>query len=272
MGSDIECTASAYSLCRNYSGTMDGFFANMIKYLLFATNFLVFLMALVVLAFGVYALVDGASLADLVSAASPDAGVNLYDTAVVLVIVVATFVMVVAFFGCCGAWKENRCMLGTYFAVILLMFIVMIVGAVFGYSQSLDELKKPLLASMGRYDPTDGATADQKAVTAAWDQVQMDYTCCGVDSYTEWKESNNAYLDGEGYEVPASCCKGGAVQDEAECQADPTADPGNLDSCYAKFEAVVSSHANIILAVAIVVVVVMFMNMIFAFAMCTMAD
>ena len=62
-------------------------------------------MALVVLAFGVYALVDGASLANLVSAASPDASVNLYDTAVVLVIVVATFVMVVAFFGCCGAWK-----------------------------------------------------------------------------------------------------------------------------------------------------------------------
>ena len=65
-------------------------------------------------------------------------------------------------------------MLGTYFAVILLMFIVLIVGAVFGYSQSLDELKKPLVASMANYDPTDQATAEQKAVTAAWDQVQMD--------------------------------------------------------------------------------------------------
>ena len=65
-------------------------------------------------------------------------------------------------------------MLGTYFAVILLMFIVMIVGAVFGYSQSLDELKKPLVDSMASYDPTDSATADQKAITAAWDQVQMD--------------------------------------------------------------------------------------------------
>ena len=62
-------------------------------------------MALVVLAFGIYALVDGASFADLVNAASPDASVNLYDTAVILIIIVATFIMIVSFFGCCGAWK-----------------------------------------------------------------------------------------------------------------------------------------------------------------------
>ena len=64
-------------------------------------------MALVVLAFGIYALVDGAAFADLVNAASPDVSVNLYDTAVVLIIIVATFIMIVAFFGCCGAWKVN---------------------------------------------------------------------------------------------------------------------------------------------------------------------
>ena len=78
-----------------------------------------------------------------------------------------------------------------------------------------------------------------------------------MDSYTEWKESNNAYLDDKGYQVPVSCCKGGNVKDEEKCQKDPTVDPGSLDSCYAKFEAAVSSHANIILAVAIVVVVIM---------------
>ena len=61
-----------------------------------------------VLAFGIYALVDGAAFADLVSAASSDANVNLYDTAVVLIIIVATFTMIVAFFGCCGAWKERN--------------------------------------------------------------------------------------------------------------------------------------------------------------------
>ena len=65
-------------------------------------------------------------------------------------------------------------MLGTYFAIILLMFIVMIVGAVFGYSQSLDELKKPLVDSMSKYNPEDDASADQKAITTAWDQVQND--------------------------------------------------------------------------------------------------
>ena len=71
-------------------------------------------------------------------------------------------------------------MLGTYFAIILLMFIVMIVGAVFGYSQSLDELKKPLVDSMSRYNPAEDASADQKAITTAWDQVQNDVSAVKV--------------------------------------------------------------------------------------------
>ena len=74
----------------------------------------------------------------------------------------------------CPNLQENRCMLGTYFAIILLMFIVLIVGAVFGYSQSLDELKTPLVESMSKYNPADDASADEKAITKAWDQVQSD--------------------------------------------------------------------------------------------------
>ena len=69
-------------------------------------------------------------------------------------------------------------MLGTYFAIILLMFIVMIVGAVFGYSQSLDELKKPLVDSMDKYSKADDASETEKAITKAWDQVQTDVSDC----------------------------------------------------------------------------------------------
>ena len=65
-------------------------------------------------------------------------------------------------------------MLGSYFAIILLMFIVMIVGAVFGYSQSLEELKKPLVDSMSKYSMAEDASESEKAITKAWDQVQYD--------------------------------------------------------------------------------------------------
>ena len=75
-----------------------------------------------------------------------------------------------------------------------------------------------------------------------------------MDAYTEWKDSENAYLDDNRYDVPASCCK---QKDDTDCQESPTQDNGNLDSCYTKFENAVTNHANLILAVAIVVVVIM---------------
>ena len=80
------------------------------------------------------------------------------------------------------------------------------------------------------------------------------YDCCGVDAYTEWEDSNNAYLEDMGYKVPASCCK---EKDDTNCQENPNNDNGHLDSCYTKFENAVTNHANLILAVAIVVVVIM---------------
>ncbi len=64
-------------------------------------------------------------------------------------------------------------MLGTYFAIILAFFIILIVGAVVGYSQSLVELKKPMIDSMAKYNPNDTST-EVKTLTDAWDKVQTD--------------------------------------------------------------------------------------------------
>ena len=65
-------------------------------------------------------------------------------------------------------------MLGIYFAILLLFFILLIVGAVIGYSQSLEEIKKPLEDSMNLYDPDKTDDKQAKAVVKAWDKVQSD--------------------------------------------------------------------------------------------------
>jgi len=118
--------------------------ANIIKYMLFATNFLVFIMGCVVLGIGIFAIVNGAALMDLVdeanSAAGTDLSLSVFTSAAIILIVVSVFVVIVAFFGCCGAIKESKCMLGTYFTIILVMFIILIVGAVIGYQASFDEI------------------------------------------------------------------------------------------------------------------------------------
>ena len=71
---------------------------------------------------------------------------NIYTTTTYIFISLSAFVVIVAFFGCCGAWKESKCMLGTYFAFILVLFLMLITGGVLAYAGNLkSSIKAPLL-------------------------------------------------------------------------------------------------------------------------------
>ena len=100
--------------------------------------------------------------------------ITAFTSAAYIFIVVAVFVVILTFFGCFGAIKENKCMLGTYFTLILVMFVVMIAGAVLGYSTSMDKLQDALEKTMPQYqDNIENAKNDsQKAITEAWNEVQ----------------------------------------------------------------------------------------------------
>lgn len=53
------------------------------------------------------------------------------------------------------------------------MFIIMIVGAVIGYSQTLDDIEEPLQKSMAKFDVTGTDTDKTKqGITKAWNTVQ----------------------------------------------------------------------------------------------------
>ena len=134
-------------------------------------------MGCAVLGIGIYALVDGADLVDIVESANDDVNLQVFTSAAIILIVVSVFVVILTFFGCCGAIKESKCMLGTYFTLILAMFVVMIVGAVIGYSQSMDEVRGAVEKSMKNFvdDPEAAEVSkEKKAVTNAWNTLQSD--------------------------------------------------------------------------------------------------
>merc|ERR1711970_1145606 len=90
-----------------------------------------------------------------------DFNIHIYTSAAYILLVVSALVVLVSFFGCCGAIKESKCMLGTYFVLILAMFIVMVVGAVLGYSGDLDTaIKSPLQDALKQYKDSAEATDD----------------------------------------------------------------------------------------------------------------
>jgi len=275
----------------------EGCLSNVVKYALFLTNFLIFLLGVAVLGCGIWVLVDKPAFLDLFQQAEsmlPNLDgkfdISLYTSAAYIIIVVAAIVTIVAFFGCFGAVKESKCMLGTYFVLILATFIVMVVGAVLGYTGSIEEtLKEPLKEALEQYRDEPGNDEAQNAYKTVWNQVQKELKCCGVEDARDWTNCAECGFgqSGSTYKVPEGCCgwekMDGAWQETNEnsmkaCRTTPfpAGTPWDTDykyafeGCFTKIVTTIEDNQGIVSGVAIGVVAVMFLNMLFSFAMCTM--
>ena len=138
-----------------------------------------------VLGCGIWVLVDKPSFFDIIDRASEACGdscdgfdaadISLYTSAGYIMVVISAFVVLVSFFGCCGAWKESKCMLGTYFTIILALFIVMLVGAILGYSGDFEKtIKNPLKKALNEYDDQPGTDDSKIALKNIWNEVQKE--------------------------------------------------------------------------------------------------
>ncbi|XP_018619976.1 tetraspanin-4 [Scleropages formosus] len=112
-----------------------------------------------------------------------------------LLLVAGGVTMVTGFLGCLGALKEQRCLLMTFFTILLLLVITEVTLAIVLYvfhekldKKAQDELKRGMVAY-----PSDEGLRD------SWDSVQRMFKCCGVNNKTDWHHVMNDTL-------PASCC------------------------------------------------------------------
>ena len=148
----------------------------------------------VVLGFGAYVLITGNDLVSLIDTTDAES-IKIYGSAAILLIVIACAVVLVTFFGCCGAWKVNRCMLGTYFVMILALFICILVGAVIAYTQDLDFVESALKQTQEKYGQTD---TDGQIITDAWDSFQEDVsissTTLTIRTQIKLEEIKNNYI------------------------------------------------------------------------------
>lgn len=261
------------------------------KYFLFATNFLIFILGLVVLGCGIWVLVDRPSFFDIIDRASEACGdgcdgfdaadISLYTSAGYIMVVISAFVVLVSFFGCCGAWKESKCMLGTYFTIILALFIVMLVGAILGYSGDFEKtIKNPLKKALNEYDDQPGTDDSKKALKSIWNEVQKELKCCGVDGVNDWS-SGTSFNWESNFNKPEGCChwKRG-IDDElssgdiniCRSKTNPNPESGTyyFKGCYTVISDQVREHQDIVVGLAIGVVAIMFLNMLFSFSLCMM--
>ncbi|XP_053423309.1 leukocyte surface antigen CD53-like [Nycticebus coucang] len=97
-------------------------------------------------------------------------------------IIVGSIIMVVAFLGCMGSIKENKCLLMSFFILLLIILLAEVTLAIllFVYEQKLnDYVSEDLRNSINRY-------YSDNSTKVAWDSIHSFLQCCGVNGTSDW--------------------------------------------------------------------------------------
>ncbi|XP_064103238.1 CD63 antigen-like [Macrobrachium nipponense] len=163
-----------------------------IKYLVFFFNLIFFLSGLILIAVGGVAQGFFHQYMQFFE--------GQYETPAIGIIILGAIILVVSFFGCCGAKKENVFMLRIFICLMVVILMCEIAAAitVAVLRPDIEKLiKKNMNETMIHYGDPKGLP------TLAWDDMQSNHKCCGVGSYMDW-ETTPYGVNVTG--VPDSCC------------------------------------------------------------------
>ncbi|XP_043938817.1 CD151 antigen [Protopterus annectens] len=225
-----------------------------LKYLLFTFNFFFWLAGGVVMAVGIWTLVEKSDYISLLPSST-------YAATAYILVIAGVIVMITGLLGCCATFKERRNLLRIYFVLLLCIFLLEILAGVLAYiyyQQLNDELKQSLKITMTQKYMTPG----NDGITNAVDKLQQEFKCCGSNNSQDWSDS--AWIkssNSEGRMVPDSCCK----TEVKHCGRRPH--PSNIykteGGCITKLEQFILSHLQIVGAVGIGIACVQIIGMIF---------
>ncbi|KAF4112525.1 tetraspanin-2a [Onychostoma macrolepis] len=141
-----------------------------VKYLLLVFNFIFWLSGSLVLAVGLWLRFDP-DTANLL--AENDAPEHFF-IAVYILIGAGGVMMLVGFFGCFGAVRESQCLLGSFFACLLVIFGAEVAAGVFGFLN-----KDKIIQDVQNYYQSSMKNDNGTAIVTMYHNV---LECCGSES------------------------------------------------------------------------------------------
>lgn len=219
----------------------------LLKTMMFIFNGVIFLAGAAILAVGIWLKVDSGSLMSIVGniEGAPPGLDQLVSVSYVL-IAVGAVLLVIGFLGCCGAVKESRCMLLTFFSIVLIIFIIEVAGAIMLFV--FEDLAAKLIGGLEgevRKDIQENYGRDED-VTKIWNTTMEQFKCCGFMNYTDFENSPfvsnfNAY--------PYTCCNSTYIENGACSQSG--AKNSEVSGCFMRLVEFIEENAVIVAAVAL---------------------
>ncbi|XP_072941652.1 tetraspanin-18B-like isoform X2 [Epargyreus clarus] len=229
---------------QDMGGSMDGC-GRVVKMCLIVINVATFIGGAITLGVGVWVYEARSFPSTLMSN-------NMYIASLVVVLAMGAALMLLSVLGCCGAAREVKCMLLTYYTLVFLIFVVMLVGGILQFifrEKVMKTLDRELYASIPYYGVT-------PSYTLAWDDTQSHLECCGVRSYKDWNDN-----------VPMSCCREVYPGKRLDCKSFQNPTTMYLDGCLQKTIELLRQDAMYVGVVAIIITILMLLALIFSCAL-----
>ncbi|XP_074257443.1 CD82 antigen [Saimiri boliviensis] len=243
------------------------------KYFLFLFNLIFFILGAVILGFGVWILADKTSFISVLQTSSNSLKMGAY-----IFIGVGAVTVLMGFLGCIGAVNEVRCLLGLYFAFLLLILIAQVTAGTLFYF-NVGKLKQEMGGIVIKLI-RDYNSSREDSLQDAWDYVQAQVKCCGWASFYNWTD-NAELMDRPEVTYPCSCedkeGEDSRLVRKGFCEA-----PGNRtqsgnhpedwpvyqEGCMEKVQAWLQENLGVVLGVCVVVAVIEILGMLLSICLC----
>lgn len=216
-----------------------------LKYLLFVFNFIFWLVGCSLLGVGIWAKVDERSFAALIG---NDGIMHTINIAAYAIIVLGTIVTFLGFLGCCGAIRENQCMLATFFIFLFIIFSTLLAIGIFTYiyiRPDPDVLKQEVTKGLANDVRKYNSSLDSRK---RLDGLRDEFKCCGAERGDMAKEY--------GPILAAAYCKEHVASD------------GCATAVYKQTEDFFKKYLVAFVGIAFGIAIIMLLGMIFSMLLC----
>lgn len=217
-----------------------------LKVMMCVFNGVIFLAGAAILGVGIWVKVDSGSILSLLGKIEgAPAELSQVLNVGYLLIAIGAMLLVIGFLGCCGAIRENTCMLLLFFIIVLVVFIAEVAGAVviLVFRPLADDLfTKFGTAAVQNIKKDYGKNPD---TTGLWNTTMTTLQCCGFYNSSDFVGS--PYYVDQKQKYPPQCCPG----KESPCNQAVADSDTTITGCFPKIMKLIEENTVVIVAVAL---------------------